>query len=238
MKEAYPGFTDLHTHILPGVDDGAADLSQALAMLDMAYRDGTRRIFLTPHHRRPYRKSPEELQAAFASLRGAASERYPDLELYLGCEVAFFHEAPRLLETGELLCLNGTEYVLTEFSPGVSRTNLFHGIDRMLEGGYVPVFAHAERCTVMTPQLAAELVRQGVLLQINAGSILGRHGLGVMFLCHKLLKAHLVFCVASDAHNTRQRAPLLQRCFKLVRRRYGRDYAHELFVTNAQFLCE
>lgn len=228
-------FTDIHCHILPGVDDGAGDLAQALSLLEMACADGTRRIILTPHHRRPFRKTPAQLREQFELLRLAAAERFEGLELYLGCEVAFFHEAPERLRNGELLTMNGSDYVLTEFSPEVSRTTLRHGIDRMQEGGYIPIFAHAERCSVMDPSLAAELVRQGVLLQINAGSILGHHGFGVMRLCHKLLREDLVFCVASDAHDLRRRPPLLSRCYKKVSRRYGEERARLLFCENA--LC-
>lgn len=236
MYKDRPGFVDIHTHILPGVDDGAADLDQALAMLEMAWTDGTRRIVLTPHYRRSYRKTPQELREVFDDLRDAAAARIPELELYLGSEIATFHEVPQLLREGKLLTMNGTNYVLAEFPPGVSRTNLLHGIDRLLDGGYVPVMAHAERCAIMTPQIAAELARQGVLLQVNAGSILGRHGLKTMWLCRKLLKAGLVFCIASDAHDTQHRTPLLQRCYKTIKSRYGEQDACRLFITNPERL--
>lgn len=236
MRSDQPGFVDIHTHILHGVDDGATDLEQAMSMLEMAWADGTHRIVLTPHYRRSFQKSPQELREAFDTLRHAASIQLPEMELYLGAEIATFHEVPQLLREGKLLTINETNHVLAEFPPGVSRTNLFHGIDRLLDGGYIPVMAHAERCTIMTPQIAAELVRQGVLLQVNAGSVLGKHGLRTMWLCRKLLKEGLVFCIASDAHDTQHRVPQLQRCYKMIRNRYGERDARRLFIDNPECL--
>ena len=90
----------------------------------------------------------------------------------------------------------------------------------------------------MEPKLAAELVRQGVLLQVNAGSILGRHGLGVMLLCRRLLKENLVFCVASDAHDLRSRAPILSKCYRKIKARYGEERANQLFRENPDWLLQ
>lgn len=238
IMQTASGFTDLHTHILPGVDDGAAELSAALAMLALARQDGTRRVILTPHYRRGCCPSPKTLHDRFSALQCAAAERFPELELYLGCEIAFFHEAPELLTNGGLLTMGPGRYVLVEFSPDCYRSHLLHGLNRLLDAGYYPILAHAERYGIMTPELAWELTSQGVLLQLNADSVLGKSGFRVKRLCRRLLQAKLVFCIASDAHDCTRRPPLLRECRDKVSKKYGQAYADLLFDTNPRSVTE
>ena len=102
------GFVDIHTHILPGVDDGAQDLSQSLELLRRAYGQGTRALVLTPHYRGRYRNNvAPKLSKLFEELSLKAKQAYPELQLYLGCEVGYELDVGEKLAEGTVLSMNG-----------------------------------------------------------------------------------------------------------------------------------
>lgn len=230
------GFVDIHTHILPGVDDGAQDGNAAMALLDRAYAAGTRRIYLTPHFRGRFRdNTAEKLMPRIRELQAAAAEKFPDLTLLPGCEIHYQSDAPQKLLDGELLSMNGTDYVLLEFDFGARHREVYAGVDGMLSCGFVPIIAHAERyaCFLEKKELAEELCRAGVLIQLNADSILGKTGYKVKRYCHRLLEDELVHFIASDGHDLDVRQPVLRECYQKVAKKYAPEYADALFRENA-----
>lgn len=235
------GFTDIHTHILPGVDDGAKDMSEARRLLRMAWENGTRTIFLTPHYRGKYKQhTPAQLKENFSWLRELLQEEFPDMHLYLGAEISYEADAPEAMLAGEILTLNDSRYVLLEFQTTALRSQILSGVSETIRCGFIPIIAHIERYNIMrtSPALPEELREMGALLQINADSIMGRNGFGIKSLCHKLLKARLVQFIASDAHDAKRRPPLLRKCFLHVHKKYGPEYAVALFCDNAQAIIE
>lgn len=235
------GFTDIHTHILPGVDDGAADLAAALAMLRGAYADGIRAVILTPHYRGQYRARPENgLLEAFAALRAAAARELPDMELYLGREVRYQSGVMEQVAEKSPMALADSDYILLEFSPTDPFLQLRTGVEEVAGGGYVPVLAHAERyaCLRQDPELVRTLCQEGALIQLNAGSVTGEAGFFIRRFCGRLLKAGLVHFIASDAHDEKERPPRLRRCYEKVSRRYGEALARRLFMENPQILLK
>lgn len=237
MPKETDGFVDLHTHILHSADDGAANLEQALDMLQYARNNGTSAVLLTPHFRGPFRGNVrEKLEPLYHELVAAAREKCPGLELYLGCEVGYELDIYEKLLPGTVLTLNNTRYVLLEFRDSASRSRIMDGTLEMLNFGYVPIIAHVERYETLRkrPQLVQELSDLGALLQLNADSIMGGRGLRVKWFCYKLLKAHLVHFVSSDAHDLKSRVPALKSCYEKVKRRYGKAYARLLFRDNAR----
>lgn len=230
------GFVDIHTHILPGVDDGAPDLAAAMALLEKAHAAGTRTLYLTPHFRGRFRdNTAEKLLPLMEQLRAAAAEKFPELTLRPGCEIHYQSDAPQKLLDGELLCMNGTEYVLLEFDFGARLREIYAGVDGMLSFGFVPIIAHAERYAAFLEKkdLAEELCRAGVLIQLNADSILGETGFKVKRYCHRLLEDGLVHFIASDAHDLDVRQPVLRACYEKIAKKYAPEYADALFRENA-----
>ena len=233
------GFVDIHTHILPGVDDGSPELSQSLELLKYAFDQGTAAVVLTPHYRGRFRdNTAQKLTALFEELRQSAKTECPGLELYLGCEVGYELDVSEKLADGTLLPLNGTRYVLLEFREGSFRSRIMGGVLEVLNFGYVPVIAHAERYDAFRryPSLARELVELGALIQLNADSILGSCGWGIKRYCHKLLKRRLVHFIATDAHDLNKRKPELKTCYHKLRKKYGKEYADVLFLKNARVM--
>jgi len=235
------GFSDIHTHILPGVDDGAVDLEEALQMVRMAWQNGTRVLFLTPHYFGHYLKgTKQDIQDAYSAFCRQVSAEFPDMKLYLGTELSFEVEAAEKLANGEILTLNHSRYVLLEFAYSILRFQLVSGVSELIRWGYTPIIAHAERCGnfYQFPELMDELLEMGALVQLNADSVMGRNGFFVKRFCHKLLKAQKVHFIASDAHNTQNRQPVLQSCYERVCKKYGREYARKLFADNIQAVIE
>jgi len=230
------GFVDIHTHILPGVDDGAESMQQACELVRMAREDGTKVLFLTPHYRGDYEGySPDRLREVFSQLQERVAEEMPDIQLYLGTEIRFDSNVPEKLEQGEILSMNGSRFVLLEFSRRALRSQIIMGVTELSCYGYTPIIAHVERCDTFRtfPALADEVRNMGAWIQINADSILGAHGFAVKRFAHKLLKSGKVHVVATDAHDSNKRPPMLRKCFLRVSRKYGKTYAMQLFCSNA-----
>ena len=230
------GFIDIHTHILPGVDDGAADIQEACQLVRMAREDGTKVLFLTPHYRGDYDNcSAEHLQKIFSQLQEAVAEEMPDMRLCLGAEIRFDGDVPEKLQQGEVLSLDGSRFVLLEFSRQALRSQILLGVKEISRYGYTPIIAHVERCDTFRrfPELVDEVRRLGANVQINADSVLGAHGFAVKRFSRKLLKGGKVQFVATDAHDSQKRPPVLNKCFVWVCKKYGRDYAAQIFYENA-----
>lgn len=229
-------FTDLHTHFLPGIDDGAADVETAIAMLEMAVADGTTTIVATPHARHDLFPDAdrERRGQAFAAVR----ERVPEgLTVALGAEVRVDSELLAELDRGDdarWLYLAGSRYILLELAPidlGYDPVALVHELH---VAGSVPIMAHPERIPWLQQDgdALAALVDRGALLQLTAASLTGAAGRGAARCAAWLMDEGLVGFVASDAHNTTTRAPLLHEAFTTVAARWGDEVALRLFVDN------
>lgn len=235
------GFADLHTHILPGADDGAATVQDAWELVRLAHANGTRTLFLTPHYRGVYRKNtPAALRETFSVFSQIIREEFPDMRLYLGSEVHYESAAPEKLAEGRILSLNGSDYVLLEFSSASLRSQIITGVSETLRHGFTPIIAHAERYRAFLDDgaLIDEVLDMGALIQLNADSVMGNLGFRVKRFCHRLLKAGKVHFIASDAHDAKRRPPLLRNCYLSIHKKYGEQYAAELFFDNVEAIIE
>ena len=196
--------TDLHTHILPGMDDGPKDLASALALLEAQARQGVTQVALTSHYHCETEALSSFLDRREAAFRQLAQAAPGDMKLKRGCEVFF---SPELLSLEvEQLCLEGTNVLLLEL-PVMQRPaflqEVFDGLDRR---GIVPLIAHVERYAYVErdPRLLADWMEQGAMIQVNAGS------LAQSAFARKLVKWGLVHVAASDTHSVRHRPPNLR----------------------------
>lgn len=227
---------DMHCHILPGVDDGACDENEMKEMLSIACKEGIRCIIATPHyHPRRGKAVPEELRRQLKLVRQAAKSIDEKLRIYLGTEVYYGQDIPDLLKEGRILTMNRREYVLVEFSPADSPSHIKQGIQQLQMRGYKVILAHVERytCILEDVEIVEHLVDMGVLLQVNAGSIVGDGGRKAKKFVKQLLEEELVFCVGTDAHGAKHRAPRMQKAAHYVAKKYGEEYARRIFFSNA-----
>lgn len=232
---------DIHTHVLPGVDDGAKDLPEALEMIRVAWENGTRAMVLTPHYRGAYRKnSGVYLRESFEKFSDAVREQYPDMVLRLGQEVHYDTAVPDRISEGDILSLFDSEFVLLEFGSRATRSQILAGIVGIVRYGFTPIIAHVERyrAFLTDKSLVREVLDMGALVQLNADSVMGRQGLRVKWFCHGLLKKHCVHFIASDAHDCSRRTPALRECYLRISRKYGEAYATQIFWENAQTIMK
>ena len=234
---------DIHTHILPGVDDGARNLQEAMELLREAVRMGTREIILTPHCAPAYgfwNFDGEELDITFRRLRRAVEQEGLEVRLHPGMEVLYEGREEMLYHREEYCTLCRSRYLLMEYYFDVEKKEFLEGIETALECGFVPVVAHPERYEAI--QREPELVKQGrsigALFQINKSSLKGSHGEGAWKIGHWILEQEMEDFIASDAHDSVRRGSSLQGVEEYVRRRYGKERARRIFRENPQAVIE
>lgn len=227
-----PGFVDLHAHILFGTDDGAQDPATMCAMLDAAYQSGTRVLCATPHcHPGLFGETKAPAESAFSALC-AYAERYPDLTLVLANELRFAPGCADWITAGYCSTLGDTQCVLVDFSAMESESKIVRGVKELLSAGYVPVLAHAERYRRLTDRGVGELIEDGALLTLDADSLFGGDGCFTKRRAFRMLKQGAIFAVASDMHGIKSRPPSLMDAYQIICKKFGSDYAEELFAQN------
>ena len=233
---------DIHAHILPGIDDGAEDMYEALEMAQIAVDNGTQGIVCTPHCNIPgvfnnyydeayvalFRQMEEELKA----------ENIP-ITLYAGMEVFVTERVPRLLAEGQLLTLNGSKNLLVEFSFDEDPDFANRMLQEIRGLGVRPVVAHPERYFFVQddPQTVYDWSQKGYYVQVNKGSLLGRFGRKVERTAHALLKHNLVSAIASDTHSPYKRTPDMKMAYEELLSVYPEKYLNILFRENPARIC-
>ena len=222
---------DIHTHILPMVDDGAKTMEDAMELLGMSWRDGIRELILTPHYRGRFKADAHNIAEIFQQLQEKAGERYPEMKLYLGNEIYYKEGVMAALEAGRICSLHGSRYVLLEFDNVMLRNQILNGISEAMRHGYTPIIAHLERYDLFQKdtELVELVLDMGALIQLNAASVLGRNGLRTKWFCNGLLKKGQVHFIASDTHDPVHRIPLLGSCYQRIQRKYGQEMAQQIF---------
>ena len=229
-------FYDMHTHILCGCDDGAKDEKEMFAMLDAAYADGTRTLCLTPHyHPGYYGNNREAADKAFARLSVYAA-KYPDLRLCRGNELHYGQDCVSWIRSGECLSLNGTDFIMIDFDFSESEKVIVKAVNAIMNAGYSPVLAHAERYTALPIAAIAAMHADGAVIQLDSQSVTGEFGYGAKTRCKKLLRNYCADIISSDAHGIEKRKPTLSSCFEYVSKKYGDRYAAHLFAKGADMI--
>jgi protein-tyrosine phosphatase len=194
---------DLHSHVLPGLDDGADDLAAAVEIARAAAADGTATLAATPHVRADYPTTPAEMQEALDDLRRAVAREAIDLELVPGGEIAIEEMRSRPLSELRLFGLGGNPGFLLLETPGADWPLALGDIVLgLVARGVRPVIGHPERNVFVQRdhERLAELVRVGALSQVTAASLDGRLGANAQACARRLLDAGIVHLIGSDAH--------------------------------------
>jgi protein-tyrosine phosphatase len=223
---------DIHSHILPGIDDGSTSMEISVEMLLMAAESGTTDIVATPHKNTEYVYNEEVIAPLFREL----SDRFAGIiNLHLGCDFHLslenIHEA---LANPSKYTINGKGYLMSEL-PNLSSLGAMRTVfGRLIQRGITPVITHPERIRAVQTQLddLKEWIRDGCYMQVTAQSFVGRFGKRSQSLVETLVDEDLVHFVASDGHDTKDRVPVLKQAYELVSRRWGVEKADALFIKN------
>lgn len=232
---------DIHTHILPGLDDGAADIETSLEMLGMAAKDGTECIIATPHMiPGALEKSAESFNKTYQDIKRAAAVKVPGIEILPGAEIFLSPEVPALLEEGRVNTLNNTSYILVEFPMRSIPAYVNNVLYELRLKGYRPIIAHPERNIeiIASPNILYDFVMKGMLTQVNATSLTGLYGRKVRETALRLLKHKMVHFVATDAHTCKGRSPKLAGARRIVEAEMGEEEAQKLFEKNPRLMLE
>lgn len=228
-------YIDIHSHILPGVDDGAEDMRMSLCMLKIAADNGIRKIILTPHNK-PGRHNEDSEHIA---MQGARLQRFCEecklpIQLYPGNELYYRSDLTERIASGKAMTLADSSYLLVEFNPMDDYDYIRNGLYQLLAEGYQVILAHAERYESLQNEegRAKELIGMGIYIQLNAGSIMGSNGFRTKKFARQLLKDKVVHFIATDSHNDKKRGPYLKDCAKYLQKKYGKDYVKLLLHDN------
>ena len=214
---------DLHSHILPGVDDGPASFEDAVEIARIAAANGTRAMLATPHRKDVTElSSVDYIREVTAELNCCIRDEGIPLSVMLGMENHIDASLPEDVAAGKALNMNGSRYILVEmpFFGEIEEHNYVEGALRELQGqGLIPVFAHPERIEAFLrqPALLERYIGMGMLSQLTRGSLLGHWGEEVLQFSLELLRNGMAHLLSSDTHSPRPpRTPELGEALKIT----------------------
>lgn len=225
---------DIHTHILPNVDDGSSSLEESIMMIEESVDKGTKYMILTPHSMDEYVNDPSEIKRCFKIFKDELKKRNVNAGIALGMEMFAYEDFEERLMNKEYITLNQSKYLLIESHFDTSSASLLEMVDTVKDVNLVPILAHAERFHAIQrhPELAYRLNRMGVGIQINQGSLFGKFGMQAKITAHTLLDYNLVQCIASDCHGVESRKAGLQEAWDYISKEYSSGYAEILLQIN------
>ena len=224
---------DIHSHILHSVDDGSRNVAQSLAMLKEEENQGVTDVVLTPHYRADYLPKNGDIRLKFDELKQCAEQSGIRVNLYLGQEIFSFEGVADALKDGKVFTMNGSKYVLVEFS-SKHVDDIPETVYMLVTNGYIPIVAHIGRYFYANIETAREIKELGGLIQINASSICGPFVYKRKALA--FIKAGLADFVASDVHYNRKNYML--KAYKKVEKKFGKETADKLFTENAKAIIQ
>ena len=235
------GYVDLHSHIVPGVDDGSESMEETIKMLSMAYDEGVRTMYATSHFgsgKEKYDKTYlleqlEKVKKAAADIGDEGIVILPGNEIY--CR----SDSIERLKNNEALTLNGTRYILVEFPYEIRFDDLFDSLKKFIVSGYVPILAHIERygCLYKKYENIAQLKSTNVLMQVNCSSVIPKLDARASYI-RKLIKDGMIDFLCSDCHSTDWRKPCMQSAIDVLKRKTGEKILEKMLFTNHEKLMK
>lgn len=228
---------DIHTHILPALDDGAIDMDESCMMAEMAVKSGVAALVATPHSNDEYGFLNEEsisMKRKFDEFRKRLHQEKIPLYVYRGMEIWASADIPEKIQSRRLLSINQSRYVLIEFAFTEEPWWFEAVIKEMVGAGLIPIIAHPERYVSVqeNPNLVLEWYLAGAYAQMNKGSILGGFGNEVAHTAEYLLKNQMYTFIASDAHHYDIRTTDMKELKRYLSRNYEENYWKELLWQN------
>jgi protein-tyrosine phosphatase len=239
--QEFKGMIDIHTHILPGLDDGAHSWEEAMAMAQGAAKDGIAAVVATPHIYEDSGITPEEIREKARKLQDMLDSQEINLHVFPGAEVHLAVDLPDRIRDGRLQTLaNAGRYLLVEFPFGLLPVYTDEVLFELQASGVIPIIAHPERneSVQKDPNLLHGMIRKGMLAQLTGGSLRGNFGSKVEYTAKLLLKHSLVQILASDGHRADRRRILLSKASGVVADLAGIETAQAMTILNPRKITQ
>lgn len=231
------GMIDIHSHILPGLDDGSADMDESIKMLRLARRQGITQVVATPHYSHSFQNtSPDQIRSLCREVQEAA-QRQMKTEIFIwpGQEIMYGGDVLNLLERGRILTIADSRYVLTEFLPSAPYSYIYSAVRELSLEGYIPILAHAERYTYLREKgRVDEIKSQGACIQINFRRVGGKWYDSTTRWCREMLRRRKVDFLGTDMHNIRERRPETGAALEWMEKHLGKGYLSRILYRNQQ----
>jgi protein-tyrosine phosphatase len=232
---------DIHSHILPGIDDGANTIYDSIDMAKQAVTEGIHTIIATPHHRNgKYDNVKSDILPLVKEVNDRFKEEQINLEVLPGQECRIYGEILEDYQKGDILPLNQvSQYLFIEFpSSSVPRyaEKLLYDIQ---VAGLTPIIVHPERNAelIERPEKLYKLVQGGAATQLTASSLTGYFGKNIQKFSQQMIQANLTHFIASDAHNIHNRTFKMEEAMDYIEKKYGIDMVY-YFTENAELLID
>ena len=232
---------DVHCHILPDVDDGSECMRESINMAMIAKEQGIDKIIATPHYHPEFKYlKGEELNKVCEEFKKQLKENNIDIEIYLGNELYFTYDLIEKISELDFYCLNKSKYILIEFPPTKCPLNLCNIVYELKQKGFIPVLAHVERYIKIhdDPEIIYDCIKTGAIIQINSSSLIGKQGKEIQRFCNLLIGRNMVHLVATDAHGSQRRRPMMKDAYQYIEKKYSKEIADNLFINNAQCILD
>lgn len=226
---------DMHSHILPNIDDGARNIEETFHLIQEAKEAGFEAVVATSHYMEGYYETDTpEREVWVNAIYDKLQEKNIDIHLYLGNEIYLSENMIKLLEEGKASTINDTSYVLFEMPLNVEPLNLYDVIYEMLQYKLVPILAHPERYAFVQqePELIYDLIQKGVLMQANYASIIGYYGLKAQMIVKKMLENNMIHFLGSDVHRQNTIYPRIPQILDELKGIIGEAKLEELTTIN------
>ena len=232
---------DIHTHIIPNIDDGSRSVEETFKLINEAEEAGFTDIILTPHYITNYYETPgAEVKFWTESLQKIVDEKNLGVKLHSGMEIYISEELSELVKNETVITLANSKYILIELPMNTTMKNVDEILFIMRNMGYNVIIAHPERynCIQENIEYAIQLVEEGCMLQSNYGSIVDIYGKEAKKTLKKLLKMNLVSFLGTDTHKEGTIYPIMPQIIKKLRKVISEEKLYEITTENPRKILE
>lgn len=230
---------DLHTHIVPGVDDGSRSIRESMLMLELSQKQGITDVFCTSHNGYSVEDGEKYLES-YTALKQAIKNSNLDIRLHKGCEVLcagdYMDDIIYGLDIGAFQTLADSKYVLTELYPDAKPSEALLIIKSLTEHDYKPIIAHMERNYNISGRMVGLLIQCGAMIQVNAISFEDEQDQELKNRARELLQNRYVHFIGSDSHRIDHRPPNLSSGIHYILQNADEEYAEAILCKNAEVI--
>jgi protein-tyrosine phosphatase len=232
---------DIHSHILPGIDDGARTMNDSIDMAKQAVSEGIQTIIATPHHMNgKYDNLKSDILPLVSELNETLKQEAIDLQVLPGQECRIYGEILEDYQKGDILTLNkDSQYLFIEFPSNSVPRYAERLLYELQVEGLTPVIVHPERNAelIERPDKLYKFVKNGAATQLTASSLVGYFGKNIQKFSQQMIEANLAHFIASDAHNINNRTFKMEEAMNYIEKKYGIDSLY-YFTENAEMLVD